>query len=347
MKNQVVSQLKSMIEEITISESKKYHINMNTNSYTIIDYLNVEALQKKISLQKKSLFLVKALMNFKRVYGYYNAYEDKIVVLLRNKIYQKNALAKLLFHECRHGYQSYANNYIGFLWNIETIVLSSKKRLYQKHHDIFFIEIDASQYGYKSAMDYLKKYNILSEKQKKEYELRLQVYNNYLSGYNPLYMFNSLNSLLLTEHNEEWFKEFYPNSWLKEIYNESGEMKSYKEILQNSYFQSLDEISQNIIMISSAFLSNIEIHSLNDNEKGMLLRAIKYANQIKENNDKQSFEIMKKIMDTKMNSVKVMENILYQKKHNFWTNKGTQGYLKPIYEQLNQEFMDKENEKQK
>ena len=160
-------------------------------------------------------------------------------------------------------------------------------------------------------------------------------------------MFNSLNSLLLTEHNEEWFKEFYPNSWLKEIYNESGEMKSYKEIFQNAYFQSLDEISQNIIMISSAFLSNIEIHSLNDNEKRMLLRAIKYANQIKENNDKQSFEIMKKIMDTNMNSVKVMENILYQKKHNFWTNKGTQNYLNPIYEQLNQEFMDKENEKQK
>ena len=45
-----------MIEEITISESKKYHINMNNNSYTIIDYLNVEAFQKKISLQKSHYF---------------------------------------------------------------------------------------------------------------------------------------------------------------------------------------------------------------------------------------------------------------------------------------------------
>ena len=44
---------------------------------------------------------------------------------------------------------------------IEEIVISEGK----KYHDIFFIEIDASKYGYKSAMDHLTKYDILSKKQ--------------------------------------------------------------------------------------------------------------------------------------------------------------------------------------
>lgn len=347
MKNQIVSQLKSMIEEIAISEGKKYNINMNINGYTILDYLNTEALQKKISLQKKSLLLIKSFVEFKRLYGYYNVYDNKISILFRNKMYKSNDLPRVIFHECRHRYQSQANNYIEFLYDIENILVNTNKKIYHQYHDTFFIELDANKYGYEMATKYLSKYNILSEKQKNTYELGLKLNNCYLEGYNPIYLFHQFNNCLIENSDKDWFKKIYPNSWLKEIYDKSGNMKSYKEIFQNNYFKSLDETSQSIIIISPYFLDNIDINNLNGYEKEMILRSIKYAKTIKERNDKQNFDIIKEMVKNNIVSINMLENIIYQKRTNFLINNGIQTHLEPILEQLNNESIYSNNETDK
>ena len=341
MKQKIVTQMKSMIEEISASESKKHNMNMNqiTKGYTLIEYLNEEALQKKVSLQKKALLLAKAFVRFKRSGGYYNSREDKIALLLDKKLYKGNFFIHAIFHECRHYYQSNVNDYIGFLFDIESVIISSNRKFYEQHHDIFLIEIDANQYGYRNTVEYLSKYNILSENQKAKYDLRLQLQECYLDGYNPIYMFHQFNIYLHEICQKDWFKESYSHSWLKEIYDISGNMKSYQEIFKSAFFKFLDETSQNIIMTSPFFLENLDIHNLNVQEKEMILRAIEYANKIKERNEKQSLSIVTKFSKTNLSTLKIMDNILYQKKHNFLINQGTKANFAPILEQLNQQSL--------
>lgn len=336
MKNKYVSQLKSMIEEISTLESQKYGISIDATGYTIIEYINNDVLKQKLSLKKTISYYLKGAFEFRSKYGYYNPGEDKIAILLDNKIYKGNKIIYAIFHECRHCYQFKTNNYINFLAVIEQLIIFNDKELYNKYHDTFFGEIDANIYCYKMAIEYLKKYGLLSKKQEKKYNLLLELHNIYSELYNPILTFHIFCSIIKKESSSELYKEMYfNNSLIRELFDQSGDLLFPNEILKSEFLSSLDEISQNIIIASPYFLNEIDIYDLNDFEKERIVKAIEYATKIIEKNDSQKYDKLIRFLKFK-NLINILENIIYQKRNNLSYNKILKYNFEIIIKKINQ-----------
>ena len=319
-KNPNIKEMKEVIYGIIEEEKKRYQIDINASPITIVEYYKTTILQKNLKLTTPVSTLVNLVAPINSL-GWYNYKEKNIVIILNHYQEKENStsLADLIrtgYHEARHRYQDQVtmkkNQYESFLMNIEHIILQSHLGYYyyKNNHDSFMLEIDANIDSIDKTIEYLKKYPEIYKEFQEYLEEKQKKYQNDYLVYNPRKIFEILNKLI--KNNPDKILNKY--STLSMFYNSDGTFKSISTILNNSNLNSVDKRIINIVLSSEAFLNQLDLENLNENEREYMINILKntYQEEIKRQQNEQSYsKNLKKLKLELLEKKGLLETVKY------------------------------------
>ena len=283
---------KDTVEEIVNSEQKRYNIEINSYTPTILEYMTKKLNIKKNSFKDNIYVLLdclesKGISNNKDIFvfnkNYYGeglSHLPKTITKDKQKV-QELIVSDITYHEIRHILQYkrkdlYSEEELFFIHELSNAnTLSIYNREYYNN---LYTEIDAEIYTSLNCIERFKN----DEEIKKYFTKKLNYYEYKKNNYN-------------FEENFQIFCESFKNNkyrrysnFLKIFFNENGLFKSLEEIITNKNFK-ISPLSTKILT-SNAFIDSIDIEDLTEDEKRFLISEIDYRieliNQKKEiNND--------------------------------------------------------------
>lgn len=284
-KEQRLSQLKKESKAILEEESKKLGAKIDINPLTLVEYYKSDIFKQKTTLQKiqRGYSLINAG-------GFYDSETSEIVIFVdrmgySEKVNSINKLAAVIqatYHEYKHQLQHMGKTLTKgqkFIIEIERCLISLDNSHYKKHHNEYFMEIDADIYGTKRTYEYMAKQHPDEINETKIYlDKRLSDALHNRINYDSQKMFDKFykrckqknyqintlnvpNIFIFIDNNNE----FYP---LKRI------MKAYQ------MGAIIDELTLLTVLGSKSYLKNLNYQSLTIEEKQFMLNII---NKILEN----------------------------------------------------------------
>ncbi len=194
-----------------------------------------------------------------------------------NKVFR---LAQVCYHELRHSEQSTwdAYSYQGFLRDIDQY---RKKDTfdYYNDHDQYSFEIGANLYGVIKAKEYMQKhYPELYMEQKEDIERLLKLYQFDYMTYDASYSFDiTLQIIRLLEKNK---KPSDISPVLEIFLNNDFTFKKMSEFNHNINYRNLDKRIIYAVLSSKAFLSQVNMEELSEEELKLLNESLQYTNNI-------------------------------------------------------------------
>lgn len=354
-------------KDILEQENKKYDLNLSLNLLEFESYYTSDLFKKKFKLYKGKNKLRTLLLPF-LVKGEYSSIQHREYVLFFSDttifgsfLTGKSILSDLLvtcYHEITHAKQLGTSNqqhdYRYFenttIFPMEKAILENNYSFYLKHHDSFYIEIDANLKGTRMSIEYLNTNYPNSYKKDKEILYKKSILYEYqLKNYNFNFFLERIYNIYSKNYQEFWERIPFPNTIpafslaFPSCFCLPGstQFKSVKEIMRDyedwinphknfwsqdfqiteedekEYFESIANF-----LTSDLYLNQLDLNNLSDEEKKFLDLACLYS--INKEREREKFN----------NSVKALPFILVDKPFNnlYYNMKDNQRRLKKLYD---------------
>ena len=317
-------EVKELIKTVVEEESKRYGFNINCKAINPI-YIYKENLSQKTKL----ITYYKATISVLPYYGIQTKNKSNISIALvflnryKSHIFNTNNIFEYLYtayHEIRHILQEETKikpdiNRLSIIMQELTDYTTVD---YYINHDSFSFEIDAIEYGIIMAEKLLKNNGLYEENigviEKKKTTLEIEKIK-----------FDFDNIFEKLDKNIKQYKaknEIYTNAegmyLIDTLYNDDFSLRTIDEIINNTYFNFLDEQTRYKILSSNAILNSLNGQLISDAAKIELENA--YLYYIKEQNQKLAkINNLKQNINSKKLNEKTQEKIarnIYKKTTN-------------------------------
>ena len=303
--NLTTKEMKILVNSILKEESEKENIEISSNPVTIIEWYNSKFFKKKMKIADIStkINLITSPLyckgitfeGGKTIFIYLNGIKkakkipntNPLITLLTNIYHEfehtrQNNLAKFTKTEVKQ--QEIDDNkilldipipfeYVAI--NIfERIIINEDNNFYNKHHNEFLMEIDASLYCYIKTKEFLQKHN------KQIYEKYKYIINSNIIENEKNYENYDFNLIFEKFHQIYQNNTDYHHIVLDIIYEKnSTKFNSITDITNSPY---LDKKTAYHIITSRPFLKQLDFDNLDNNELKTLIDALKYISLPKE-----------------------------------------------------------------
>ena len=283
--NYRLTELKEKSKQILEEEAKTQGIEINITPITLVEYCQSDVFKQKTILKK-----IKTKFTLTNAGGFFDSETSQIVIFIdrmgyNEKLNSHNKLSAVIFatyHEYKHQLQllgKYLTKGQKFIIELERYLVSIYPQDYKKRHNKYLMEIDANLYAVKRTYEYMLKNNPDKLNQTKIYLddwLTISIHNKI--NYDSQKTFD--NFYRICKHENYQINQLnIPN--IKLFIEDNNEFKPLRKIIKAyQKDKTIDELTLLTILGSKSYLKQLDIQSLNQEEKQFILNII---NKILEN----------------------------------------------------------------